>query len=414
MLKQISDQYDVVIIGAGPAGTSLAISMAQYNRKILIIEKVKFPRFHIGESLTGQSAETLRGFGLGDYMEQGDYPVKHGVQVHGPTENSKFWVPVQKLGADGKAVKTHTWQVRRADFDLKLLETAIERGAEYIHASADDILGPVDRPSGVLVTLEDGMQKEVKARLLVDASGQSRFLGRQGVLGPVSDAGYEKQIAIFAHVKNVEVDPAPNHGNTHIFYGKTLHWSWLIPQDETKASLGVVMPIDAYKASNLSKDAFFIQAVKNLNDELSRRAKNVEIVSPVRAISNYSYRYQELAGPGFLAVGDSHGFLDPIFAFGVNNALEEGRIAAAEIERFLNRGGQYDFSIHTQKVRDARAIMQLVIDTFWQYPLAFLKLMHYSHQTEFAELFSGRFFDERTEGLEVVSLMRDLLSQKAA
>lgn len=410
MKQNLDDNYDVIIIGAGPAGTSLAISMAQYGRKILIVEKATFPRFHIGESLTGQCAETLESYGLGDYMDGAGYPIKHGVTVHGQSDAAKFWVPVQRRGADGQAKQRTTWQIRREEFDLKMLETAIERGTEFLQASVDDIIGPPEQPVGIAVTTQDGQRAQINARMIIDASGQSQFLGRRKVLGPAGDAGYERQIAVFAHVKNAVVDAAPHHGNTHIFYGKTFHWSWLIPQDDTTDSLGLVVPMDVFKSSNLSKETFFRQMVQSINPELSRRSKDIEIVSPVRTISNYSYRYPNPAGPGFMSIGDASGFLDPIFSFGVTIALKEGQVAAPEIEAYLQNKDNHDFDEFRQKIREGREIVQLIIDTFWQYPLAFLRLAHYSHKLDIAELFYGRFYEDSTQHLEAVKLMRDLLA----
>ena len=127
MTEALLDQYDVIIIGAGPAGTSLALSMAEYGRDVLIIEKTQFPRFHIGESLTGHSAEILESYGLGDYMRQADYPVKHGVKVHGKTDGSKFWVPVQKRNSDEDLEDRITWQVRRDEFDHWLVKKVEEQ-----------------------------------------------------------------------------------------------------------------------------------------------------------------------------------------------------------------------------------------------------------------------------------------------
>ncbi|NNE58463.1 MAG: NAD(P)/FAD-dependent oxidoreductase [Hellea sp.] len=409
-----SDAYDVVIIGAGPAGTSLALALAPTDRKVLIVEQARFPRFHIGESLTGQCAETLESYGLGKYMAETAYPVKRGVTVHGQKESAKFWVPVQRRGTDGEPFQRTTWQVRRKEFDLKLLESAIERGAEFTQASADNILGSAFKPSGIKITDRDGRHRNIHSKIIADASGQSQFLGRQNVLGPMGDAGYDKQIAIFAHVAGAQLDEVPHQGNTHIFYGKTFHWSWLIPQDEVTDSLGVVIPVDVYKSSGLSKEAFFRKAIHDINPELTRRTQSIDIVSPVRSISNYSYRYPNPAGHGFICTGDSHGFLDPIFSFGVTIALKEGEIAAREVEAYLQADGEYDFDSYRLKIRQAREVVQLIIDTFWQYPLAFLRLAHFSHQADIAELFYGRFYEDTTLELEAVKLMRELLGREAS
>ena len=411
-MKNINDNYDVVIIGGGPAGSAVAINLAKYNRKVLLVEKAEFPRFRIGESLTASCAEMLKEMGLGPYMETAGFPVKHGVAVHGQTENSKFWVPMMYRSSAGVINTRPTWQVSRKDFDKKLLDTATERGTDVIRASAVDVIKTDNVISGVRINDIDGNMHNISAKMVADASGQSCFLGRNNVLGAVDNAGYEKQIAIFAHVKGAVRDPGKNDGNTHIFYGKTDHWSWLIPINKDVTSLGVVIPNAVFKASGLDKKNYFLQGLETLNPYLKARAQDIEIVSPVRSHANYSFEYEKAAGPGFISIGDSFGFLDPIFSFGVTVALKEGMVAADEIENYLNQDGQYSFAGYQAYLAQGREVIRLVIDTFWQYPLAFLRLAHFSHANEIAELFSGRFYSDTTQSLEAVHMMRELLNKK--
>ena len=409
----IDASYDVVIVGGGPAGTSLAINLAKHDRKVLLVEKTEFPRFRIGESLTASCAEMLTDMGLGTYMETAGFPLKYGVAVHGQTQNSKFWVPMMYRNSSGVINTRPTWQVRREDFDKKLLDTAIERGTDIIQATAVDVIKTNNIVSGIRLNDKDGNPRNINAKMVADASGQGCFLGRNDILGKIDDGGYEKQIAIFAHVKGAVRDPGKDDGNTHIFYGKTDHWSWLIPIDQDVTSLGVVVPNAVFKASGLEKKNYFLQGLEALNPYLKARVEDIEIVSPVRSHANYSFEYEKAAGPGFISIGDSFGFLDPIFSFGVTVALKDGVVAAQEIENYLNQNdGQYSFADYKVHLDQGREVIRLVIDTFWQYPLAFLRLAHFTHANEIAELFSGRFYGDTTQSLESINMMRELLNGK--
>ncbi|MEQ9662473.1 MAG: tryptophan 7-halogenase [Parasphingopyxis sp.] len=403
---------DVAIVGGGPAGASLALRLLALGRRPLIVEKEDFPRYHIGESLTGECANLLDELGLGDFMHGAGFPVKRGVMVSGASATARFWVPVEGLAGDGTRFPATTWQVRRDEFDAKLLDTAVERGALHIKGECVDVLREGNRVCGVTIRDSDGATHEVAARAVADCSGQHGFLCRKGVIGPKDRTGYENQVALFAQVKGVRRDPEPNDGSTHIFYGRRHHWAWSIPLDDEVTSVGIVLPKGKLDRNDRSKAEQFAESLSLVNPELIARTQHAEIVSDVHAISNYSYHVRDFTGPGFICVGDSHRFLDPIFSFGVLIALQEAKLAATALNRWLDAPAEMvPLDDYADAVNRAQAVVEYVIRTFWEFPLVFLRLAHFSHRGDIAEIFSGRLYSEKVREIEAVGLMRDLLAK---
>lgn len=404
------DPVDVVIVGAGPAGSALALNLLAKGRRPLIVEKERFPRYHIGESLTGECGQALREFGLEDYMKSAGYPIKRGVTVSGAGGSARFWVPVEARLPDGSRAAATTWQVRREELDAKLLETAIERGAGHIRATCTEVLFDEGRASGIVIR-EEGGTRPIAARAVADCSGQHTLFCRLGLTSPKQRTGYQNQVSFYAQLRGVRRDDPPNDGNTHIFYGQRDHWAWLIPLDDEVTSAGIVLPNHSFKDRNLSRDELFAAGLAEINPDLTERTGGAEIVSEVFTTSNYSYHIDEFTGPGFVCVGDAHRFLDPIFSFGVSVAIQEARLAAVCLDKYLDdpEGGLEPFGCYATEVNSAQTVVEYIIRTFWEYPLVFLKLAHFSHRDDIAEVFSGRLYDRSVHDLEAVSVMRDLL-----
>jgi len=293
-------------------------------------------------------------------------------------------------------------------FDKKMLDTAIERGAKFVSGEVVDLIYENEYVAGIEIKDTDNNIIIARSKFVADASGQQCFLGKRGLLGPKKSTGYEKQVAFYAYAENVTRGEGSENGNTQLFYGGKDHWTWLIPFDENTTSLGAVVPLSEFKASKLDKEKFFEQCIKTINPYFFQKVEKKKLTSKVRMIANYSYKYEKLSGPGYISVGDSHGFLDPIFSFGVNFALKEGELAAQVIHESISGESNAPIANYEIRTKNARDISRMVIDTFWQYPLAFLRLTHYSHINDIAHLFSGRFFDPAVNELEAVKLMRDL------
>ena len=405
--------YDVAIVGAGPTGTICALSLLEAGIKPVIIEKESFPRYHIGESLTGKAGQLLRELGLGSYLEARNFPVKHGVTVYGAKGDNNFWVPVCRLDENEQLHPSTTWQVRRADFDQMLLDVVQERGAEVIQGEALHPIMDGKRVKGVSLRSDQGQHLAVHAPVVVDASGQSTFLASKSDLtSPKINGKYARQIAIFSQVSDA-IRPAEDADNTLIFYREKNHWAWFIPIAPGLVSVGIVTSASYFQGQGLSSEAFLKQELRSLNPELTRRMPNdLSFVEPVRTASNYSYRVKQFIGDGFLCVGDAHRFVDPIFSFGVHFGIHEGHFAAKSIETYLSGHcpQQTDpFTQYQALAESGQNVIQDLIDCFWEYPLPFLIISQYQYREDVTKLFGGHIYAEDVDQWGGVRAMRELL-----
>lgn len=378
----------------------------------VIVEGVGFPRFSIGESLTGECGKLLRDLGLEDAMNALDFPVKRGVEVWGAGGRNAFYVSVQSRGPEGLQPAT-TWQVLRSAFDQSLLSAAEARGATVVRATAREVIREQGRVAGVVAELPGGTRLEINARVVVDASGRATFLANRGVTGPKTEGAYGRQIAIFAHVRGATLAPGERSGDTLIFYRAKHEWGWLIPVSPDVTSLGIVLPVEQFKAARTLPEPFFTQQILELNPALTERIQHATRCTAVRTVANYSYATTDFAGPGFVCIGDAHRFTDPIFSFGVYMTMREASMAAETIAETLGA----DDSVASQRFArfmhaadSAQDIVASVVDVFWGYPLAFQRMAHRSHQDGITDIFAGRFECSSAESAQTVEALRHLQS----
>ncbi len=388
---------DVAIIGGGPGGTATAMFLAQAGLRVTIIEKEPSPRYHIGESLTGECGNSLRALGLEKEMTARRHPIKYGVTVYGPGGKNSFWVPVKGWHPESGFFDSHTWSVRRSDFDHMLFTQAAAGGASVIEADAVAPLLNGTGICGVRVRSNGGAVENIASEVLVDASGQATFLSNAGMTGQKVRGSYDRQVAVFSQVVGAIRDPGAASGNTLIFHREKNHWAWFIPLDDQVVSVGVVVPVDYYRGKNESKHQFLLRELQQLNPELTRRLSQIEFVEKVRGISNYSYRISNFTGKGFLCVGDSHRFIDPVFSFGVFFAMKEAEYAASSIASFFadsKREVPNPFADYERLCDCGQDNVQEVIDAFWDHPSAFYMLAHHRYPNDTIHIFAGRVYNE--------------------
>ena len=409
---------DVLIIGGGPGGAAAAMFLLREGIVPLILEQEEFPRFHIGESLTGEAAQVLRRLGLKEKMEQMENPVKHGVAVYGAKAAAPWFVRVSSRDADWNLHDNTTWQVRRSEFDQMMLNEALSRGARFLPGTALQALKKDGALAGIRMRHPDGREENIETKIVLDCSGQATFLANQKVTGPKYVGHYDKQVAFFTHVRGAirgsGTEGPEAKDNTLIFHDKKFHWGWFIPIDKEAVSIGMVTPSEAFLRKKQTPEEYFRSELFNINPEIGRRIPQLDLVEKVHVIPNYSYQVRGFCGKGFICIGDSHRFIDPIFSFGVTIGLREAEFAAPLVREYLEgkwNGKANPFEQHQLRCEKGIDNLEDMIDVFWEHPIAFAIFVYARYVEEMSDAFAGRIYDFEHQPSPLMMSLRTVLQR---
>ncbi len=327
------DSYDVIVIGGGPAGSTAAGVLAQKGHRVLVLEKEKFPRYHIGESLMPFCYFPLKRIGVIEQMKTSHFPKKYGVQF--VSTNGRVSQPFyffQHL----KHEASITWQVLRSEFDQILIDNARAKGARVVEqTTAREIIWEKGVAAGVKVLNKQGELGEFRAPVTIDASGRDAFsLKRQGWKVPDP---YLKKIAIWTYYQGAARDPGLDGGATTIAYLPEKGWFWYIPLPDEMASVGIVAEKKYLYRNGRDLRTIFEREVGN-NSWIQEHLAPGRQRGRYWVTSEYSYRSRHCAADGLVLIGDAFAFLDPVFSSGVFLALRSGELAADAIDEALAAG----------------------------------------------------------------------------
>ncbi|WP_414663132.1 NAD(P)/FAD-dependent oxidoreductase [Horticoccus sp. 23ND18S-11] len=327
--------YDAIIIGAGPAGSSAGAILAEYGHRVLILEREKFPRYHIGESLIPFTFQPLERLGMIPKMRQSAFVKKYSVSFVQPDGHRSQ--PFYFFNRYDRGTVAQTWQVLRSEFDQLLLDNAREKGAEVREETAvNRLVMDGDQVVGVEATDSTGRTYEVRAKITLDCSGKEAFASnRRG--WRVRDP-YLNKIAVWTYYQDSKRGEGIDEGETTVAYVPDKGWFWYIPQHNRMTSVGVVAE-GKYLTREGVKDpkAIFHREVEQnlwIKDRLSVGHSTGEYF----ITSEYSRHSRHCAAPGLLLLGDAFAFLDPVFSSGVMLALKSGHLAGEAIHAGLIDG----------------------------------------------------------------------------
>lgn len=319
---------EILIVGAGPAGSVAAALLRQQGRQVLVIEREEFPRFSIGESLLPQSMAYLEQAGMLRAVVEAGFQFKNGAAFMRDGRYTDF--DFRDKHSEGWGT---TYQVQRAHFDQILAKEAARFGAEvrHRHEVVDIALGENGAPALVTVKNPEGVQYQVRAGFILDASGFGRILPR--LLKLETPSNFPVRGAIFTHVEDgirgdfdrnkIRVTVHPKHQDV---------WFWTIPFAGGRCSQGVVAEtsfLDRYQGTPTER----LRAILAEDPSLSALLADAKWDTPARQIVGYSANVDKLWGPGYALLGNAGEFLDPVFSSGVTIAFKSASLAAEVLRR---------------------------------------------------------------------------------
>jgi len=329
-------ETEVVVIGGGPAGSTASTLIAQKGHQVRLFEREHFPRFHIGESLIPSTYFVLERLNMLPKLKKSHFVKKYSVQFineHGKISEPFYFVEHKPHES------SQTWQVLRSELDEMLLDNAREHGVNVEEGvQVLGVLWESERAVGVRVKREDGTQQDVRAKVVVDASGQSSMIMDRMNLREWDPL--LKKAALWTYWEGAYRDSGRDEGATLVIQTKGKSgWFWYIPQHDNTISVGVVAAYDFLFKNRPGKthEQIYFEEVERCPGLKPRIAK-ARRVAPFRAAKEYSYMAKRSAGDGWVLVGDAFAFLDPLYSSGVLLALKSGSLAADAITDGLAKG----------------------------------------------------------------------------
>lgn len=333
--SQETSECDVLVIGGGPAGSTIATRLAQKGHDVLLLDKDRHPRFHIGESLLPANLPLLEELGVGEEIRAIGM-TKWAAEFVSPRHEHK-----QAFYFSEAWDKTlpHAYQVRRSEFDQILLNNAARKGArvfEGCKVTSVDLEATPDRALATAVH-DDGRKISVAPRFVVDASGRDTFLSSRFQIKHKNPR--HNSVALYGHFAGARRNEGANEGNITIFWFEH-GWFWFIPLQDNITSVGMVTwPYFMKTRGERSIEQFLLDGIAT-SPKLAEALKDAYLVNEVEATGNFSYSSERNHGRNYVMIGDAYAFVDPVFSSGVMMAMQGGFSGADAIDTWLTRPAQ--------------------------------------------------------------------------
>jgi FADH2 O2-dependent halogenase len=395
--------YDVIIIGGGPAGSTMGSYLSKAGIKNLILEGHNQPRPHVGESLVLSTMRVFTDLNLIDTMDKAGFPKKYGASWRdfSGKEQALHFSEFRQEGID----RDHTYHVDRGKFDLLLLKHAQSLGSEVHQGVQVKRVNFVDDKAVGVRAKFAGQEIDIPSRIVVDASGRQTLLGRQ--LALKQNDPIFNQYAVHAWFENVQRGDDPKTADyIHIYFLPVKRgWAWQIPITDRITSVGVVAEREVFQQFKSESERYFDTYVQS-NKGLAQAMDNAVRVNEFKTEGDYSYILDKFCGNGFLMVGDAARFVDPIFSSGVSVAMHSARFGAETIRAALESGDLSEEALkpYERTLRGGVEIWYEFIRLYYKLLPLFTLFIQSEYRVEILRLLQGEVFNR--EDVRVLDVMR--------
>ena len=390
--------YDTIVIGGGPAGSTVATLVAERGHRVLLLERATTPQFKIGESLIPATYWTFKRLGMLEKLRASHFPQKYSVQFYSRSGKGSTPFYFFQTNPHESAV---TWQVLRSEFDQMLLDNAKEKGVEVRRGvGVREVLFNDDTATGVVTQSKNGTREILHATVIVDSTGQRSLIGKQLNLNTIEPN--LKMASLFTHYEDGHRDEGIDEGATLILHTEEKDsWFWSIPLPYNRTSIGVVGELD-YLLQNRRDADGKLDTQQIFTEELAKctplkqRLEGAKQLLPIQTTKDFSYRASRIAGDNWVLVGDAFGFLDPVYSTGLFLALKSGEMAAdAIIEAFQkNDFSEAQLGSFGPAFVDGMEAFRKLVYAFYTKEFSFARFLseYPEHQGGIVDILSGDVF----------------------
>jgi len=390
----MNSTFDCIVVGGGPAGSTVAALVARAGFRTLLLEREKMPRFHAGESLVCESFWTLERLGVLEAIAAAGFPKKHSLQL---IDHAGHALPPFYVHHRDPRDCSQTWQVVRSAFDEILWTNALAQGAICRdRAPVSAVVFDGRRAVGVRISNDQGDEKLLRGRVIVDATGQQSLLA--GTLGLREEAPPPRKAAVWGYYENARRDAGIDEGATLILQSSTRKaWFWYVPLPDNVVSVGVVGDADRLLASPHKPESPFEEELVHCPAVLERLV-DARLRCEFRVLKDFSYFARQASGDGWVLVGDALASLEPIFSSGVFLALKSGELAADAIVKVLQVGDTSAEPLGNWSDRFSQGLDRLrkLTAAFYNERFAVGEFLarHPVHAESLTDLFAGKIFQD--------------------